>query len=216
MSNSLSAQHISTNLANYEAARTGFFSLIVDDIDNIVKASYSGVHADAADSDKIARAQEVLKLNVIKAPVPHFSLEVMKYKRGNDTVTFAGTPSYESGNIVVDDVVGMDTKSILMAWQGLAYNVHTRKGGRMKDYKFLALHHGIKFEVHGFAAREICRHAIDARIGGGKGEVGRVGAGKIDGVQPEGPRAAVVDIDGMLACGEIRVSERCLMEMRSV
>jgi hypothetical protein len=22
-----------------------------------------------------------------------------------------------------------------MAWQGLAYNVHTRKGGRMKDYK---------------------------------------------------------------------------------
>jgi hypothetical protein len=135
MSNSLSAQHISTNLANYEAARTGFFSLIVNDIDNIVKASYSGVHADAADSDKIARAQEVLKLNVIKAPVPHFNLDVLKYKRGNDTVTFAGTPSFESGNIVVDDVVGMDTKSILMAWQGLAYNVHTRKGGRMKDYK---------------------------------------------------------------------------------
>jgi hypothetical protein len=36
---------------------------------------------------------------------------------------------------VVDDVVGMDTKSILMAWQALAYNVYTRKGGRMKDYK---------------------------------------------------------------------------------
>ena len=39
------------------------------------------------------------------------------------------------GEITVDDVVGMDTKSILMAWQGLAYNVHTRKGGYMKDYK---------------------------------------------------------------------------------
>ena len=37
MSNSLSAQHISTNLANYEAARTGFFSLIVDDIDNLIQ-----------------------------------------------------------------------------------------------------------------------------------------------------------------------------------
>jgi hypothetical protein len=135
MSNSLSAQHISTNLANYEAARTGFFSLIVDDIDNIVKASYSGAVEDATANDKIARAQEVLKLNVIKAPVPHFSIDPLKFKRGNDTVTFAGTPSFESGNIVVDDVVGMDTKSILMAWQGLAYNVHTRKGGRMKDYK---------------------------------------------------------------------------------
>ena len=135
MSNSLSAQHISTNLADYEAARTGFFSLIVDDIDNIIKATYTGDSSAATNSDKIAKAQEVLKLNVVKAPTPHFSLEVLRYKRGNDTVTFAGVPTYESGNIVVDDVVGLDTKSILMAWQGLAYNAHTRKGGRMKDYK---------------------------------------------------------------------------------
>lgn len=136
MSNSLSAQHISANLANYEAARTGFFSLIVDDIDNIVRATYSGSDVrEATDKDKIARAQETLKLNVIKAPVPHFGVEVLKYKRGNDTVTFAGTPEYESGSITVDDVVGMDTKAILMAWQALTYNVYTRKGGRMKDYK---------------------------------------------------------------------------------
>ena len=136
MSNSLSAQHISTNLANYEAARSGFFSLIVDDIDNIVKASYSGADVkEAAASEKIARAQEVLKLNVVKAPVPHFTLKTEQYRRGNDVVKFAGVPDFESGNIVVDDVVGLDTKSILMAWQGLAYNVHTRKGGRMKDYK---------------------------------------------------------------------------------
>lgn len=135
MSNSLSAQHISTNLANYEAARSGFFSLIVDDIDNIVRASYTGDHSAAAASDKITQAQEILKLNVTNAPVPHFQLQKLSYKRGNDTVNFAGTPEFQDGEITVDDVVGMDTKSILMAWQGLAYNVHTRKGGRMKDYK---------------------------------------------------------------------------------
>jgi hypothetical protein len=135
MSNSLSAQHISTNLANYEAARTGFFSLIVDDIDNIVRATYSGDARDATDNDKIARAQETLKLNVVKAPVPHFSLATLEYRRGNDQVKFAGVPTFDSGDITVDDVVGMDTKSILMAWQALAYNVYTRKGGRMKDYK---------------------------------------------------------------------------------
>jgi hypothetical protein len=135
MSNSLSAQHISTNLANYEAARTGFFSLIVDDIDNIVKASYSGDPSAATDNDKIARAQETLKLNVVSAPVPHFNLTRLEYKRGNDTVTFAGVPEFQTGSIKVDDVVGLDTKSILMAWQALAYNVYTRKGGRMKDYK---------------------------------------------------------------------------------
>lgn len=135
MSNSLSAAHISANLAAHEAARTGFFSLIVDNIDNIVKASFSGDPESATANDKIARAQETLKLHVVSAPVPHFNLEVLKYKRGNDTVTFAGVPEYQSGSIKVDDVVGLDTKSILMAWQALAYNVYTRKGGRMKDYK---------------------------------------------------------------------------------
>lgn len=135
MSNSLSAQHISTNLANYEAARTGFFSLIVDDIDNIVNAAFSGDPKDATDKDKISRAQEVLKLNVISAPVPHFSVKKLTYTRGNDQVHFAGVPEFNSGDIKVDDIVGLDTKSILMAWQALAYNVYTRKGGRMKDYK---------------------------------------------------------------------------------
>jgi hypothetical protein len=136
MSNSLSASHISTNLQNYEAARSGFFSLIVNDINNIVSAAYTGEPSDAAASDKIgAQAQETLKLNVTQAPVPHFQLEKLQYKRGNDTVNFAGVPTFQDGEITVDDVVGLDTKSILMAWQGLAYNVHTRKGGRMKDYK---------------------------------------------------------------------------------
>jgi hypothetical protein len=135
MSNSLSASHISANLANYEAARSGFFSLIVNDIDNIVNAAYTGDPSAAASSDKIAKAQEYLKLNVVQAPVPHFQLQKMSYKRGNDTVNFAGVPEFQDGEITVDDVVGLDTKSILMAWQGLAYNVHTRKGGRMKDYK---------------------------------------------------------------------------------
>ena len=135
MSNSLSAKHISTNLANYEAARSGFFSLIVDDLDGIIKASYSGDRSSATALDKIPQAQEVLKLNVVKAPVPNFSLGVEKYRRGNDVVKFAMVPDYKDGSITVDDVVGVDTKSILHAWQALAYDVYTRKGGRMKDYK---------------------------------------------------------------------------------
>lgn len=135
MSNSLSAQHISANLASYEAARSGFFSLIVDDIDNIISAAFKGERDAATDNDKIKKAQEHLKLNVVKAPVPHFSLETLKYRRGNDEVKFAGVPTFKEGSLTIDDVVGLDTKSIVMAWQALAYNVYTRKGGRMKDYK---------------------------------------------------------------------------------
>jgi alcohol dehydrogenase len=39
---SLTAQHISTNLASYEAARSGFFVFLVDDLDGIVNPTYSG------------------------------------------------------------------------------------------------------------------------------------------------------------------------------
>lgn len=136
MKNELSAAHISSNLDYYEAARSGFFSLIVHGIDNIVKASYTGSRpAEAARTEKITNAQETLKLNVIQAPVPHFSLQKLSYRRGNDVVNFAGVPEFSDGEITVDDVVGADTKSVLMAWQNLAYNVHTRKGGRMSSYK---------------------------------------------------------------------------------
>lgn len=135
---SLSAQHISTNLRNYEAARSGFFTFIVNDLDNIIRADYSGDRSNETSigkSSRIANAQESLKLSVTSASVPHFSLEVLQYKRGNDTIKFAGTPTYDAGSISVDDVVGLDTKSILMAWQALAYDVKTRRGGRMADYK---------------------------------------------------------------------------------
>ena len=136
MINELSAAHISSNLQYYEAARSGFFSLIVHDIDDLVKASYTGSNpAEAAKTDKILNAQETLKLNVVQAPVPHFELAKHTYRRGNDEVHFAGVPTFNSGEITVDDIVGADTKSVLMAWQALAYNVHTRKGGRMWQYK---------------------------------------------------------------------------------
>lgn len=132
----LSAQHIAADLRSYEAARSGFFTLQVSGLNEIIKASYSGTEAKATANDKLDKqATEYLLLNVVKADVPHFSLETMSYRRGNEEIKFAGVPTFNSGTIVVDDVVGLDTKSILMAWQGLAYNIHTRRGGLMQDYK---------------------------------------------------------------------------------
>ena len=154
MQNFLSAQHISANLNDYESARSGFFTLIVGTSTNKSLASAAtakGVGAInntindlalATETDKSSakyttgsNAQEILALNVVKAFVPHFSLEVHEYTRGNEKVKFAGVPTFESGSLTVDDVVGLDTKNILLAWQAQAYDVHTGKGGRMKDYK---------------------------------------------------------------------------------
>lgn len=135
ISNSLS---ISSNVDNYESARSAFFVFEVHNLKDLVRSEYSGDatdKADIADQYKIANADESIRLNVVKCDVPHFELEVLTIRRGNDQIKFAGVPSFGSGSLVVDDMIGLKTKSILMAWQGLAYNVRTRKGGHMWQYK---------------------------------------------------------------------------------
>lgn len=143
----LSAHHISTNLDNYEYARSGFFTLLVgsdkswndtdptayDTINKIPTAHRRDSMLGGTDGSNTE--QTLLALNVTKAFVPHFELNVLEYTRGNEKVKFAGTPTFNGGNLVVDDIVGVDTKSILLAWQAQAYDVHTGRGGRMKHYK---------------------------------------------------------------------------------
>ena len=132
---SLNTTHISTNLRNYEAARSGFFTLVVDNLTNLLKPNFKGDAREATDADRIQNAQTVLKLNVVAATVPQFSVGTDEFRRGNDTVKFATVPTWEGGSLTVDDIVGLDTKSLLISWLYLAYNPHTRKGGRMADYK---------------------------------------------------------------------------------
>jgi hypothetical protein len=138
---SLSTRHISQNLSSYEAARTGFFVLEIPNLGELVNPSFSSDPENAQDTDKLESPEEYLRLNVIKAPVPHFSITTNEYRRGNDVVKFAGIPTWDDGDIVVDDVVGLKTKDILLAWLYLAYNPHTRKGGRMWQYKKTAILH---------------------------------------------------------------------------
>jgi hypothetical protein len=88
---SLTAEHISNNLANYEAARNAFFVLVVHDLDNLVKPNYTGENP--GENDYIANAEEVLRLNVVKSSIPHFSVGTESYRRGNEIVNFATTPT---------------------------------------------------------------------------------------------------------------------------
>ena len=139
---SLNVTHISSNYANYEAARSAFFVLTVPEtqFDNLLRPDYTGDPNAAEESDHLvaATAAESLRLNVTRTSVPQFTLETGEYRRGNDTVKFATIPTWDAGEISVDDVVGLDTKAILLSWLFLAYNPITRMGGRMKDYKKIA------------------------------------------------------------------------------
>lgn len=125
--------HINSDIRNYESARGNFFTFIVDDLEGLVKSDFALEEPES--SDLIENGQEVIKLSVNKASVPHFDLEVIPVRRGNSVVKFAGNPSFKEGTLELQDFVGLKVKSVLMAWQALAYDVINDRGGRAVNYK---------------------------------------------------------------------------------
>ena len=130
----LSTYHLSTGTHRvYQPGKGNFFEFIVEDLDNLLKP---GVEKDlATTNDYILNGQEVIRLTVNKAPVPHFELEDISIRKGNSVVHYAGTPTFSDGTLEVDDMIGANSKAVLEAWQNLCYDVMTDQGGRAINYK---------------------------------------------------------------------------------
>ena len=121
------AYHLADNPKIFEVQRGNNFEFIVTDIDGIMRAGAVGTESNA----KIKNAQEMLRLSIQKAFVPHFTQEVVQVKRGNTTLKYAGVPTFEAGTISFHDFIGADVKSILMAWQNMSCNIQTEKVGSL-------------------------------------------------------------------------------------
>lgn len=136
---SLSTRHISNGIRNFEGARSGFFvfEITPDQFEGTgaLHSPYKNREVDSEDVYDSATAAEAIKLNVVKSSIPNFTIEAKEYRRGNDVIKFASVPTFNSGSLTVDDVVGPDTKALLYSWLYLAYDPRTRKGGRMEEYK---------------------------------------------------------------------------------
>ena len=81
---------------------------------------------------------DIVRISVDSSFVPHFSTNAIELKRGNNTMKFAGVPSFSNGQIKFTDFIGAGTKDILMAWQRKVYDVKTEKVGLASDYKHSA------------------------------------------------------------------------------
>ena len=129
--NTYGTYHLADNPALYDPMRNNTFEFVVTGLDKLLRVGADGSEENAY----ITNAQEVLRLSVDSASIPMFTQEVIPVKRGNSTIKFAGTPSVASGSLVVNDWIGADSKSALMAWQNLSYNVKTDRVGNAADYK---------------------------------------------------------------------------------
>jgi hypothetical protein len=124
------AYHLANNPDLYEVQRTNNFELVVHFDDNQLTVD------DSTDPQYITgNPQEIIRLSVVRASVPNFEQQVLEIKRGNSTIKAAGVPTFQAGSIVVNDFIGANTKSVLLAWQRLSYNVSKDTVVRMKDYK---------------------------------------------------------------------------------
>ena len=123
--------HMAANTNIYEIQRTNNFEFIVTDIDGIQRAGMIGGETNG----NIANAQEIIRMAVSSASVPFFKQPAIEVKRGNNTMKFAGVPTFDAGKIKVNDYIGASAKEVLLAWQALSYNVVTEKVGLASDYK---------------------------------------------------------------------------------
>lgn len=130
----LSTYHLSTGAERvYQPAKGNFFEFIVENLGTLLKP---GVEEELAqDSDYINNGQEVIRLTVNETTIPHFTLTTLSIRKGNSVVKYAGIPTYPEGSLVCDDMIGAQSKAVLEAWQNLAYNQLTDKGGRAVNYK---------------------------------------------------------------------------------
>lgn len=125
----LSTYHLSTGVERtFQPAKGNFFEFIIEDLGDLLKP---GVEENLAeDQDYIINGQEIIRLTVHETTIPHFQLGTLSIRRGNSVVKYAGVPTFEAGSLVCTDMIGAQSKAILEAWQNLAYNVLTDKGGR--------------------------------------------------------------------------------------
>lgn len=124
MANQIGTYHLAANPQLYEPQRANTFSFVVTDIDDLVQlGSKSGAI--------FANAQEILSVACSGAPVPHFSQDIVRVRRGNNEIKFAGTVTFEAGTLKLRDYIGANVKEILMAWRTLSYDIETGNVGAL-------------------------------------------------------------------------------------
>lgn len=125
--------HLSDNPAIYEPSRNNAFEFIVNDrVNTLVQAGVTLPR----DENWLSGVQDVIRLSVSEASVPHFDLSIIEVRRGNSTMKFAGTPTFGECTLKCNDYVGAKTKAVLLAWQALAYDVANDVVNLASNYKF--------------------------------------------------------------------------------
>ena len=157
-----------TNSADYSAQVSGKSTSALRrwDADN-------GASGNPSDN-YIAGATQKLTLSVSSVSVPSLSQDVIKIRRGNTELKFAGVPSWGDGTLTCNDYIGAGTYDILASWQAQSYNQATERVGLAEDYKKTATltmyspdYQAVrKYILHGVWLSSLSTDSLDYESGG--------------------------------------------------
>lgn len=122
----LGTSYILTHKADFEPGRSSDFILKI----KFARDLYDMEGNLVADKDE---ATETLALSIRDYTGPQMSIEPIRIKTGNGTVSYAGVPSVADSSITFTDYIGKNTEAILLAWYSMAHNILNDKIG-FKEY----------------------------------------------------------------------------------
>lgn len=124
---------------NWEPQRTNNFEVHIYGLESLTSAD-KGLRLPS-------NAAQFLTLSTNNVGDLGVNIDPLKVDYGNNSVNFAGKPSYQSISIVFNDFVGLETERIVAAWHRLVYDCKTQKIGRASVYKKSA--HLLEFSPDG-------------------------------------------------------------------
>lgn len=127
------AYHIANNKVEYNPQRKDNFTLVIMDIDDLLRVGSRDASTDA--KDIITGGQEQIMLALKSCSTPKVSQGEITVNRGNSVIKFAGKPTFEDMTISAYDYIGSNVKDVLLAWQQLSYNSKYDYIGNAGNYK---------------------------------------------------------------------------------
>lgn len=114
------AYHIANNRVELNPQRRNNFTLVITDIDGILRVGAD--MQDPQDEDRIANAQNEIIISLKSCTIPKYSVSKQPISRGNSVIKFAGKPTFDDVTLEAYDYMGSDVKDTFMAWLNLCYN----------------------------------------------------------------------------------------------
>lgn len=112
---------------DWEPQRTNNFELIIPNLGQLYSID-TGLAMPG-------NASELLTLSLKSVNAPGTNIDALKVSYGNNSINFAGKPTYTDVEAVFNDFIGIQTERILMAWSKLVYNPKTEEIGMASEYK---------------------------------------------------------------------------------